>query len=72
VTFPSEPNAPGEHPQQPFETSHLDLGLATFVCVSTVQTLAHGAVSHQPELLTDDRVETFIDEVTRLVIQYLI
>ncbi|MDP9606197.1 TetR/AcrR family transcriptional regulator [Variovorax sp. NFACC27] len=49
----------------------LDLELATFVCVSTVETLAHGAVLHQPQLLADDRVESFIDEVTRLVLQYL-
>ncbi|WP_418126341.1 hypothetical protein [Variovorax sp. 160MFSha2.1] len=33
----------------------LDLGLATFVCVSSVETLAHGAVLHRPELLAGDR-----------------
>jgi len=30
--------------------------LATFVCVSSVETLAHGAVLHRPELLADGRV----------------
>lgn len=50
----------------------LDLELATFVCVSTVETLAHGAVLQYPALLADgERVEAFIGEVTRLVIGYL-
>jgi len=49
----------------------VDLELAAYVCVSTVETLSHGAVLHHPKLLARNKVEAFIDEVTRLVIGYL-
>jgi len=48
-----------------------DLELAAFVIVSTVETLSHGAVLHHPELLSRNKVKTFTDEVTRLVVGYL-
>jgi len=48
-----------------------DLDLAAFVIVSTVETLSHGAVLHHPELLSRNKVKTFTDEVTRLVLGYL-
>ena len=53
------------------ELRGVDLDLATFVCVSCVETLAHGAVLRHPKLLASGKVETFIDEVTRLVTGYL-
>jgi AcrR family transcriptional regulator len=49
----------------------VDLELAAYVVVSTVETLSHGAVLRYPELLTKAKVASFIDEVTRLVLGYL-
>lgn len=53
------------------ELRGVDLDLATFVCVSCVETLAHGAVLRHPRLLASGKVDGFIDEVTRLVTGYL-
>ena len=48
----------------------IDLDVATFICVSTVEALTHGAVIRSPELL-QDKTTLLIDEATRLVVQYL-
>lgn len=48
-----------------------DLELATFVCVTSIEALAHTAVLHHAEKLSDAAVETLIDETTRLVVGYL-
>ena len=48
-----------------------DLDTAAFICVMTVEALTHAAVMQRPETLTDDKVEAFVDEVTRLVVGYL-
>jgi AcrR family transcriptional regulator len=48
-----------------------DVELAAFVCVTTVEALTHAAVIYRPDVLSDERVNTFIDEVTRLVLRYL-
>ncbi|QRF61699.1 TetR/AcrR family transcriptional regulator [Variovorax paradoxus] len=53
------------------ELRALDLDLAAFVCVASVETLAHEAVLHNPALLANRKVKAFTDEVTRLVIRYL-
>ncbi len=53
------------------ELRALDLDLAAFVCVASVETLAHEAVLHNPALLANRKVRAFTDEVTRLVIRYL-
>lgn len=53
------------------ELRALDLDLAAFVCVSSVETLAHEAVLHNPALLANRKVKAFTDEVTLLVIRYL-
>ncbi|WP_395346423.1 TetR/AcrR family transcriptional regulator [Variovorax sp. UC122_21] len=53
------------------ELRELDLDLAAFVCVASVETLAHEAVLHNPALLANRKVKAFTDEVTRLVIRYL-
>lgn len=53
------------------ELRTLDLDLAAFVCVSSVETLAHEAVLHNPALLANRKVKAFTDEVTLLVIRYL-
>ncbi len=53
------------------ELRALDLGLATFVCVTSIEALTHTAVLHHSEMLSDEAIETLIDEATRLVIRYL-
>ena len=39
-----------------------DLELASFVCVTTIEALTHNAVLHHAKVLTDDAMETLIDE----------
>ena len=53
------------------ELRPIDLDLAAFVCVASVESLTHGAVLHYPQLLARGKVESFVDEVTRLVVRYL-
>lgn len=48
-----------------------DLDTAAFVCVKTVEALTHAAVLGEPQMLRDERVEHFTNEVTRLIVQYL-
>ncbi|MBW8813290.1 MAG: TetR family transcriptional regulator [Caulobacterales bacterium] len=49
----------------------LDLELAAFVCVTSIEALTHTAVLHRPEILSDAAAETLVDEATRLVVGYL-
>jgi AcrR family transcriptional regulator len=49
----------------------VDLELAAFVCVTSVEALTHTAVLHRADLLSDEAVETLVDEATRLVVGYL-
>ena len=49
----------------------VDLGLAAFVCVTSIEALAHTAVMHRSEMLSDEAVGALIDEATRLVVRYL-
>jgi AcrR family transcriptional regulator len=49
----------------------VDLGLAAFICVTSIEALAHTAVLHRSEVLSDQAVETLVDETTRLVVGYL-
>jgi len=53
------------------ELRTVDVGLAAFLTVTTVEALAHSAVLHHPEVLADETVATLVDEVTRLVVGYL-
>lgn len=48
-----------------------DLGLASFVCVTAIEALAHNAVLHHPEMLPDAAMERLVDECARLVTGYL-
>lgn len=48
-----------------------DLDLAAFVCVTVIEALTHNAVLHRPKMLSDDAMDAFIDEGTRLVVGYL-
>jgi len=49
----------------------VDLGLAAFVCVTSIEALAHTAVLHHSQKLSDEAVGTLVDEATRLVVGYL-
>ena len=53
------------------ELRTVDLGLAAFVCVTAIEALAHTAVLHRSDMLSDEAVGTLVDEVTRLVVGYL-
>jgi AcrR family transcriptional regulator len=48
-----------------------DLGLASFVCVTSIEALTHTAVLHK-KIVSDEAMEALIDEATRLVVGYLI
>ncbi len=49
-----------------------DLELASFVCVTAIEALTHNAVLHQSKMLSDETMETLIDEGARLVTGYLL
>jgi AcrR family transcriptional regulator len=53
------------------EIRAIDLDLAAYVCVTSIEALTHTAVLHRPELLSDEGAETLVDEATRLVLRYL-
>jgi AcrR family transcriptional regulator len=49
----------------------VDVGLAAFVCVTSIEALTHTAVLHRSDMLGDETVGTLVDEATRLVVGYL-
>jgi hypothetical protein len=50
----------------------VDLELAAFVCVTSIEALTHTAVLHHSEILADEAaVAALVDEATRLVVGYL-
>ena len=50
----------------------VDLELAAFVCVTSIEALTHTAVLHHSEIFSDDEaVKALVDEATRLVVGYL-
>jgi AcrR family transcriptional regulator len=53
------------------EIRAIDLGLAAFMCVTSIEALAHTAVLHRSEKLSDEMVGTLVEEATRLVVGYL-
>jgi AcrR family transcriptional regulator len=53
------------------ELREVDIGLATFVCATTIEALTHTAVLHRPEMLSDEAVGMLVDEATHLVVGYL-
>jgi AcrR family transcriptional regulator len=48
----------------------VDLALASFVCVTTIEALTHTAVLHH-KVVSDEAMEALADEATRLVVGYL-
>jgi hypothetical protein len=53
------------------ELRAVDLGLAAFVCVTSIEALTHAAVLHHSEMLSDEAMGALINEATRLVVGYL-
>jgi AcrR family transcriptional regulator len=53
------------------EIRAIDLGLAAFMCVTSIEALAHTAVLHRSEKLSDEMMGTLVEETTRLVVGYL-
>lgn len=53
------------------EIRALDLELAAFVCVTSIEALTHTAVLHHSEMLSDNAMGALIDEATRLIVRYL-
>jgi AcrR family transcriptional regulator len=49
----------------------VDLGLAAFVCVTSIEALTHTAVLNHSTILSAESMKTLIDEATRLVVAYL-
>ena len=52
------------------EIRAVDLGLAAFVCVTSIEALTHTAVLHH-KVVSDEAMEALIEEATRLVVGYL-
>ena len=53
------------------EMRKIDLDVATFICVSTIEAVAHNMVLNQAEVLPEKMVRTLVDETTRMVVEYL-
>lgn len=53
------------------EIRKIDLDLASFVCVTTVEALTHNAVLHHSKTFSTASMETLVEEGTRLVVGYL-
>ena len=53
------------------EMRRIDLDVATFICVSAIEAVAHNVVLNQAEILPDKMVRTLVDETTRMVVGYL-
>lgn len=53
------------------ELRPLDLDLASFVCVTSIEALTHNAVLHHSKIFTDAAMQDLIDEGARLVLGYL-
>jgi AcrR family transcriptional regulator len=52
------------------EIRAVDLGLAAFICVTSIEALTHTAVLHR-KITSDHAMDALIDEATRLVVGYL-
>jgi len=48
-----------------------DLELAAFLCASAIEAIAHNAVLHRGEALSEEATGALVDEATRMVMGYL-
>jgi AcrR family transcriptional regulator len=53
------------------EIRTLDLDLASFVCVNSIEALTHNAVLHHSKIFSDEAMEALVDEGARLIVGYL-
>jgi AcrR family transcriptional regulator len=53
------------------ELRKIDLALAAFICVSTIEAIAHNTVLNHSEMPSEKMVKTLIDETTRMVVGFL-
>ncbi|WBL75572.1 TetR/AcrR family transcriptional regulator [Bradyrhizobium xenonodulans] len=53
------------------EMRKIDLDVATFICVSTIEAVAHNIVLNQAEALPEKKVKVLVDETTRMVVGFL-
>jgi AcrR family transcriptional regulator len=53
------------------EMRKIDPGLATFICVSAIEAVAHNTVLNEAEVLSEKTVRTLVEETTRMVVGYL-
>ncbi|SFI40237.1 TetR/AcrR family transcriptional regulator [Bradyrhizobium sp. Gha] len=53
------------------EMRKLDLDVATFICVSATEAVAHNVVLNQAEILPEKVVRRLVDETTRMLVGYL-
>jgi AcrR family transcriptional regulator len=49
----------------------VDLELATFVCVTSIEALTHSAVLDYAGRLSEEAMDALVDEATRLIVRYL-
>ncbi|MBM0106797.1 TetR family transcriptional regulator [Steroidobacter sp. S1-65] len=49
----------------------VDLDLATFVCVTSIEALTHTAVLHHSQSFTEEVFAALVEEATRLIVRYL-
>jgi AcrR family transcriptional regulator len=53
------------------EIRAVDLDVAAFVCVTSIEAVTHRAVLHHSEMFAQDAIDVLSDEATRLVVRYL-
>ena len=53
------------------ELRPIDLGLATYVCVTSIEALTHTAVLNYGDSFTEEMFSALVDEATWLVVRYL-
>lgn len=53
------------------EIRRVDLELAAFVCVTSIEALTHTAVVHHSDSFSDETFGALVDETARLIIRYL-
>ncbi|MGL9617236.1 TetR/AcrR family transcriptional regulator [Bradyrhizobium sp. U531] len=53
------------------EMRKVDLDVATFICVSAIESVAHNTVLNGAEMLSEKMVKVLVEETTRLVVGYL-
>jgi AcrR family transcriptional regulator len=53
------------------QVRRMDLGLAAFVCVTSIEAITHHAVLNHADMLSNERAEALIEEATQLIVRYL-